>query len=261
MRIIAFITDGPTVRDILGHLGEPTTPPRIAPARGPAVGGRRRRARSRRRSAAPVRPGLRVRPAPQLVATTVTVTVAAHPCAPPGGLVPAPARLPARGHAGVRARPKVPQQACGAARCRRKWTIDSTDRLAHTQARALEMAMRDRCDPRRPAGQRQRAARPSRGFLLRSRASGQAHRRVGVCRADGAHRRRLEDVQPPGDEPARAVADDRAPPRARRGAGDVRAGAGRARRRCASAMRRGSIPKPVRASGPAVPDWFQATST
>ncbi len=35
MRIIAFITDGPTVRDILDHLGEPTAPPRIAPARGP----------------------------------------------------------------------------------------------------------------------------------------------------------------------------------------------------------------------------------
>jgi hypothetical protein len=33
MRIIAFITDGPTVRDILDHLGEPTAPPRIAPAR------------------------------------------------------------------------------------------------------------------------------------------------------------------------------------------------------------------------------------
>jgi hypothetical protein len=26
-----------TVRDILGHLGEPTTPPRIAPARGPPL--------------------------------------------------------------------------------------------------------------------------------------------------------------------------------------------------------------------------------
>jgi len=37
MRIIAFITNGPTVRDILGHLGEPTTPPRIAPARGPPL--------------------------------------------------------------------------------------------------------------------------------------------------------------------------------------------------------------------------------
>ena len=36
MRIIAFITDGPTVRDTLAHLGEPTAPPRIAPARGPA---------------------------------------------------------------------------------------------------------------------------------------------------------------------------------------------------------------------------------
>jgi len=37
MRIIAFITDGATVRDILGHLGEPTAPPRIAPARGPPL--------------------------------------------------------------------------------------------------------------------------------------------------------------------------------------------------------------------------------
>ena len=37
MRVIAFITNGPTVRDILGHLGEPTTPPRIAPARGPPL--------------------------------------------------------------------------------------------------------------------------------------------------------------------------------------------------------------------------------
>ena len=35
MRIIAFITDAPTVRDILAHLGEPTAPPRIAPARAP----------------------------------------------------------------------------------------------------------------------------------------------------------------------------------------------------------------------------------
>lgn len=35
MRIIAFITDARTVRDILVRLGEPTAPPRIAPARGP----------------------------------------------------------------------------------------------------------------------------------------------------------------------------------------------------------------------------------
>jgi len=33
MRIIAFITDGPTLRETLDHLGEPTAPPRIAPAR------------------------------------------------------------------------------------------------------------------------------------------------------------------------------------------------------------------------------------
>ena len=41
MRIIAYITAGPTVRDVLdllGHLGEPTAPPRIAPARGPPLG-------------------------------------------------------------------------------------------------------------------------------------------------------------------------------------------------------------------------------
>jgi hypothetical protein len=31
--MIAFITGGPTVRDILVQLGEPTAPPRIAPAR------------------------------------------------------------------------------------------------------------------------------------------------------------------------------------------------------------------------------------
>jgi hypothetical protein len=37
VRIIAFITDGPTVRDLLLHLGEPTAPPRIAPARGPPL--------------------------------------------------------------------------------------------------------------------------------------------------------------------------------------------------------------------------------
>jgi hypothetical protein len=34
MRIIAFITDGPTVRDILVHLGEPIAPPTVASARG-----------------------------------------------------------------------------------------------------------------------------------------------------------------------------------------------------------------------------------
>ena len=37
MRVIAFITDPATMRDILVHLGEPTAPPRIAPARGPPL--------------------------------------------------------------------------------------------------------------------------------------------------------------------------------------------------------------------------------
>jgi len=34
IRVIAFITDPPTIHDILIHLGEPTAPPQIAPARG-----------------------------------------------------------------------------------------------------------------------------------------------------------------------------------------------------------------------------------
>ena len=37
MRIIAFIVDTAIVRDILAHLGEPTAPPRIAPARSPPL--------------------------------------------------------------------------------------------------------------------------------------------------------------------------------------------------------------------------------
>ncbi len=35
MQIIAFVIDGVSVRRILTHIGEPTDPPRIAPARGP----------------------------------------------------------------------------------------------------------------------------------------------------------------------------------------------------------------------------------
>jgi hypothetical protein len=37
MRIIAFITEPSTVRQILEHLGEAIRPPRIAPARGPPL--------------------------------------------------------------------------------------------------------------------------------------------------------------------------------------------------------------------------------
>jgi hypothetical protein len=37
MRIIALITKGSTVREILAHCGAPTAPPRIAPARGPPL--------------------------------------------------------------------------------------------------------------------------------------------------------------------------------------------------------------------------------
>lgn len=34
MRIIAFINEGPVIRQILGHLGELTTAPSLAPTRG-----------------------------------------------------------------------------------------------------------------------------------------------------------------------------------------------------------------------------------
>jgi len=37
MRIIAFITEAPAVNTILRHLGEPTTAPEVAPARGPPL--------------------------------------------------------------------------------------------------------------------------------------------------------------------------------------------------------------------------------
>jgi len=37
MRIIALITDGASIREILDHLGEATSPPRILPARGPPL--------------------------------------------------------------------------------------------------------------------------------------------------------------------------------------------------------------------------------
>ena len=105
--------------------------------RSTTVGDPRRRARADPRSGAPAHPGLRVRPAHRLVATTVD----ARTCATPGGLVPAAARLPARGHTGVSARAKVQRQACGAARCHRKSTLDPPHLLSHTQARVFEMAI------------------------------------------------------------------------------------------------------------------------
>ncbi len=35
MKIIAFVNEGATAREILSHLGEPVDPPRMAPARAP----------------------------------------------------------------------------------------------------------------------------------------------------------------------------------------------------------------------------------
>ena len=37
MRIIAFITVGAVIREIPGHFGEPESPPRLMPARGPQL--------------------------------------------------------------------------------------------------------------------------------------------------------------------------------------------------------------------------------
>ena len=37
MRIIALINEGPVIREILGHLGEPISAPSLAPARGPPL--------------------------------------------------------------------------------------------------------------------------------------------------------------------------------------------------------------------------------
>ncbi len=37
MRAIVLTNEGPTVRGILANCGEPTAPPRIAPARGPPL--------------------------------------------------------------------------------------------------------------------------------------------------------------------------------------------------------------------------------
>lgn len=37
LRIITFINEGPVIREILSYLGEPTSAPRLAPARGPPL--------------------------------------------------------------------------------------------------------------------------------------------------------------------------------------------------------------------------------
>ena len=37
MRIIAFVTGAPALSSILTHLGEPTSPPEVAPAPGPPL--------------------------------------------------------------------------------------------------------------------------------------------------------------------------------------------------------------------------------
>jgi hypothetical protein len=37
MKMIAFIWEKPTIKQILAHIGEPTEPPRLSPARAPPL--------------------------------------------------------------------------------------------------------------------------------------------------------------------------------------------------------------------------------
>jgi hypothetical protein len=71
MRIIAFLTDPAAVRAILVHLGEPTAPPRIAPARGPTAVGPARCRDGWPRPQHPAGTGVRVRSTHRLVTPTV----------------------------------------------------------------------------------------------------------------------------------------------------------------------------------------------
>jgi hypothetical protein len=78
MRIIAFITDASTVREILAHLGEPAALPRIAPVRAPPLWAMAATEQDPTLAPPdPARPGLRVRPAHRLVAIK-TVERAVH---------------------------------------------------------------------------------------------------------------------------------------------------------------------------------------
>ena len=68
IRIIAFLTEASAVREILAHLGEPTSPPPMAPARGPPLWEMPDAAQGRVRPAGPAGAGLRIRSAHRLVA-------------------------------------------------------------------------------------------------------------------------------------------------------------------------------------------------
>ncbi|WP_245754506.1 hypothetical protein [Candidatus Accumulibacter aalborgensis] len=67
MRIIAFITDACAVRDILTPVGEPTSPPRLMPARAPPLWEMQGGHHGRGRPTGSIGAGVRIRPACRLV--------------------------------------------------------------------------------------------------------------------------------------------------------------------------------------------------
>jgi len=131
MRIVAFITDGPSVRDILDPLGEPTTPPRIATARGPPLW-----AASDAEHDPAADPLLQSTPSSSSTSASAGRKNRRRSPVRDAGRARSCPRPPAR------ARPEVPRQACGAAPCRRKSTLDPPYRLLRTQPRALGMTIR-----------------------------------------------------------------------------------------------------------------------
>jgi hypothetical protein len=76
MRIIAFITDAGAVYDILTHLGEPTSPPRLMRARAPPLWEMQGATLGEDDPQASVGAGVRIRPARRLV--EVLGSVQAH---------------------------------------------------------------------------------------------------------------------------------------------------------------------------------------
>ncbi len=62
MRLIAFVTQAPAANTILRHLGEPASPPEVAPARGPRSGTRRPSPTRLTRQPPQANPKLRLKP-------------------------------------------------------------------------------------------------------------------------------------------------------------------------------------------------------
>jgi len=91
---VGLITEAPAVRQILVHLGEPTSPPRLAPARGPPLWEMPDAGKDRFDPQAQPAPDLRIRSAHRLVgATTRRGPVARHGAARAWGHQADPLRL------------------------------------------------------------------------------------------------------------------------------------------------------------------------